>query len=73
MVLLLCRVPPNNKNLKVLLVFLCILYLIYSLNAPYLRGVLGIQTSASGDFIDKFQPTIAMILLGLNTVSLFAG
>lgn len=68
----LCRVPPNHKSMKIMLVFICLMYLLYTLNAPYLRGVLGIQKSSAGDFVDNFQPTVAMALLAFNTFSLFA-
>jgi hypothetical protein len=64
-------VPANTKGLKILMVWLCLIYTLYAFNAPAIRGMLGMELQ-SAELVDSMQPTFAMVLLGLNFVSLFA-
>lgn len=66
-----CRVPANNKSLKVFMVWLCLIYTVYACNARTFRHMAGMDNLKSAEVVDSMQPMFAMVLLGLNFVSLF--
>jgi hypothetical protein len=53
------------------MVWLCLIYTVYAFNASAIRGMFGVELQ-SAEMVDSMQPTFAMVLLGLNFVSLFA-
>lgn len=53
------------------MVCLCLMYTVYACNAHAIRSMVGIDTLNSAEVVDSMQPTFAMVLLGVNFVSLF--